>query len=121
MPMATTPTRTMGARTTTDVARWIPVVRIGGRSMLPTLVHGQVLVTRPARGRITEGDVAVFTAATGRLYVKRIAGMPGDIVTLGAGRLYVNGRAWGGGPRTACAHVQRWRVPDGHCDQQGTH
>lgn len=115
MPMATTPTRTMGARKTTDVARWIPVVRIGGRSMLPTLVHGQVLVTRPARGRIAEGDVVVFTAATGRLYVKRIAGMPGDIVTLGAGRLYVNGRAWGGGPRTAGAHVQRWRVPDGHC------
>jgi signal peptidase I len=116
MPTAKMPMRTMGQRTTTNVAaRWIPVVRIRGRSMLPTLAHGQVLVTRPARGRIAKGDVVVFTAATGRHYVKRIAGMPGDVVTLEAGRLYVNGRAWDGGPRTAGAHVERWRVPDGHC------
>lgn len=87
--------------------------------MLPTLTHGQVLFTRPARGPIAVGDVVVFTAAIGGLYVKRIAGMPGDIVTLEAGRLYVNGRAWDGGPRTTGAHVERWRVPDGHCFMVG--
>ena len=74
--------------------------------MLPTLAHGQALFTRPPRGHIA--------AATGRLYVKRIAGMPGDVVTLEAGRLYVNGRASDGGPRTPGARVERWRVPDGH-------
>ena len=87
--------------------------------MLPTLTHGQVLFTRPARRPIAVGDVVVFTAAIGGLYVKRIAGMPGDIVTLEAGRLYVNGRAWDGGPRTTGAHVERWRVPDGHCFMVG--
>ena len=83
--------------------------------MLPTLTHGQVLFTRPARRPIAVGDVVVFTAAIGGLYVKRIAGMPGDIVTLEAGRVYVNGRAWDGGPRTPGARVERWRVPDGQC------
>jgi signal peptidase I len=83
--------------------------------MLPTLAPGQVLATRPTRGRIGKGDVVVFAAATGHLYVKRIAGMPGDVVTLGAGRLYVNGRPWDWGPGTAGAHVERWLVPDGQC------
>lgn len=83
--------------------------------MLPTLAPGQVLATRPARGRIGKGDVVVFASATDRLYVKRIAGMPGDVVTLGAGRLYVNGRAWDGGPHTIGAHVAHWLVPDGQC------
>ena len=50
--------------------------------MLPTLAHGQILVTRPACGYFAKGDVVVFTTATGHLYVKRIAGMPGDLVAL---------------------------------------
>ena len=83
--------------------------------MLPTLAHGQVLFTRPARGHIAVGDVVVFTAATGRLYVKRVAAMPGDVVTLEAGRVYVNGRAWDGASRIPGARVERWRVPDGRC------
>lgn len=105
----------MGLPTATDRARWIPAVRICGRSMLPTLAPGQVLVTRPAFGRIRQRDVVVFAAATDRLYVKRIAGVPGDVVTLSAGRLYVNGLPWGSGPCTSGAHVERWQVTDDHC------
>lgn len=115
MQTVTTPKRTMGVHTTTDMARWTPCVRIRGRSMLPALAHGQILVTRPACGRFAKGDVVVFTTATGDLYVKRIAGMPGDLVTLEAGRLYVNGYSWDDGAPTTGAHVERWRVPDGHC------
>jgi signal peptidase I len=113
--MATALTRSTGSRTSTDAVRWIPFVRICGRSMLPTLAHGQVLLTRPVRGRVAAGDVVVLSAATGRLYVKRIAALPGDVVTLGAGRLYVNGRSWDGGPHAAAAYVARWHVPPGHC------
>ena len=105
----------MGLPTATDRVRWIPAVRICGRSMLPTLAPGQVLVTRPAFGRIRQRDVVVFAAATDRLYVKRIAGVPGDVVTLSAGRLYVNGLPWGSGPCTSGAHVERWQVTDDHC------
>jgi signal peptidase I len=82
--------------------------------MLPALAHGQLLLTRPTRGRIRAGDIVVFTTPGGRLYVKRIAGMPGDIVSLEAGRLRVNGVAWSGGPGVAVARVERWLVPDGH-------
>ena len=85
MPTATRPTR-MAARTTTDVARWIPAVRVRGRSMLPALAPGRVLVTRPAWGRIGKGDVVVFATDDGRLYVKRIGAMPGDVVMLRSGR-----------------------------------
>lgn len=113
--MATKRTRIMGTRTPVEVARWIPVLRVKGRSMLPTLTDGQVLVMRPARGRIAQRDIVVFAAADRRLYVKRIAGMPGDVVTLEAGRLYVNGRAWDGSPRVVGVHVEQWRVPEGHC------
>lgn len=112
---ATTPTSTMGRRTAIDQTRWIPLVRIRGRSMLPTLAPGQMLATRPARGRIRRGDVVVFAATTGRLYVKRIVGMPGDVVTLEAGRLHVNGHPWGSGPCTSGVHVRRWQVTDGQC------
>ena len=105
MQTVTAPKRTMGVHTTTDMARWTPCVRIRGRSMLPTLAHGQILVTRPACGYFAKGDVVVFTTATGHLYVKRIAGMPGDLVALEAGRLSVNGRAWDDGVPTAGAQV----------------
>ena len=115
MQTVTAHKRTMGVGTTADMARWTPCVRIGGRSMLPTLAHGQILVTRPACGYFAKGDVVVFTTATGHLYVKRIAGMPGDLVALEAGRLSVNGRAWDDGVPTAGAHVERWMVPEGHC------
>lgn len=115
MPTGAVPPRTMVPRTATDAARWVPLVRIRGRSMLPTLAPGQVLATRPARGRIARGDVVVFPAATGHLYVKRIVGMPGDVVTLAAGCLSVNGRPWGIGPRATSAHAARWKLGDGQC------
>lgn len=88
--------------------------------MQPTLRAGQVLLTRPAGGRVAAGDVVVLFAiasdvlAPDALYVKRVAAGPGDVVELEAGCLYVNGRPWSGRPRVAGARVQTWRVPDDH-------
>jgi signal peptidase I len=97
------------------VARWIPVVRIRGRSMQPTLRAGHVLLTRPAGRHVAVGDVVVLAPAEpGPLYVKRVAAGPGDVVELEAGRLYVNGRSWNGRTRVAGARVRTWRVPEGH-------
>jgi len=59
-PTGTKPTPVI---TSTDVARWTPLVRIRGRSMQPTLAAGQVLLTRPARGRLAIGDVVVVDDA----------------------------------------------------------
>jgi len=110
-PTGTKPTPVI---TSTDVARWTPLVRIRGRSMQPTLAAGQVLLTRPARGRLAIGDVVVATTPAGARIVKRIAAAPGDVVTVEAGRLAVNGQPRDGQPRLAGAHVQTWHVPPGH-------
>jgi signal peptidase I len=82
--------------------------------MHPTLEHGQLLLTRPRIGHLQVGDIVVFTAGPGVRYVKRIAGNPGDLVELEAGRLFVNQRSHDGQPRTAGARVETWCVPDGH-------
>lgn len=112
-PMRPAPALTM--RTSTpDVARWTALVRIRGRSMQPTLTHGQMLVTRPAGGSIAVGDIVVVTTVPGNRYVKRVAAGPDDVVELEAGRLYVNHRPWDGRPRVVGARVETWRVPNGH-------
>ena len=82
--------------------------------MHPTLTHGQLLLTRPRGGRLKVGDIVVVEMKSGERYVKRIAAGPGDLVELEAGRLFVNQRSYDGRPRAAGAHVQTWRVPDGH-------
>lgn len=109
---APTPMPTTGS-TATDVARWTPLVRIRGRSMLPALAPGQLLLTRPA-GSVAVGDIVVLTNDRGTRYVKRIAAGPGDVVELEGGRLYVNDPARSRRAGATGAHVASWRVPDGH-------
>ncbi|WP_338420023.1 signal peptidase I [Raineyella fluvialis] len=87
--------------------RWSPLVRVEGRSMLPTLRPGRVLVTRPPVGRLRVGDVVVIAAPDGGRLVKRLAAGPGDVVRMGAGRLSVNG------PPPSGAYIETWRVPSG--------
>lgn len=82
--------------------------------MHPTLTHGQLLLTRPRGGRLEVGDIVVIAMEGGERYAKRIAAGPGDLVELEAGRLFVNQRSYDGRPRRTGAHVQTWRVPDGH-------
>lgn len=108
------PTATMPATPTIDGARWTPLVRVQGRSMQPTLAHGQLLLTRPTLRRVKVGDIVVLTAGRHARYVKRIAAGPGDVVELEAGRLFVNQQAQDGRPRSAGARVETWRVPTGH-------
>lgn len=108
------PAATMPASPTIDVARWTPLVRVRGRSMQPTLEHGQLLLTRPAFRRVKVGDIVVLTAGRNARHVKRIAAGPGDVVELEAGRLFVNQQAQDGRPRSAGARVETWHVPTGH-------
>ncbi|MCL4222826.1 MAG: S24/S26 family peptidase, partial [Phycisphaerales bacterium] len=74
--------RTTPTITTIDVARWIPLVRIRGRSMHPALAPGQILLTRPRSTGVAVGDVVVLTTTRGTLYVKRVAARAGDVVAL---------------------------------------
>lgn len=71
--------------------------RVRGDSMRPALYAGDVVVfLRPMRpGR---GDVVMIRQPSGGSdYIKRVAGLPGDTVSLdaGSGELWVNGQACG--------------------------
>ena len=90
----------------TAVADWNPVP---SGSMRPTILEGDVvLVNRLAYdlklpltdhillplGEPRRGDIAVFSSPQdGTRLIKRIVGLPGDLVELRQGRLYLNGEA----------------------------
>ena len=66
-----------------------PTLQPGDR-ILATLYHGLGSLPRPERG-----DVVVFRSLSGteELLVKRVIGMPGDLVELREGHLFVSGHA----------------------------
>ncbi len=71
-------------------------VRVDGLSMTPTLQNGEfVLVNRLAYqlGSPTRGDIIVFRSVNQPdLYlIKRIIGVPGDTISIGGGRVVVDG------------------------------
>jgi signal peptidase I len=68
---------------------WIP-----SGSMAPTLTPGdQIVVTRYIRSTPERGDVIVFRSPAGSddLIVKRVVGMPGDLVDSRLGRVRIGG------------------------------
>ncbi|MGI6264224.1 MAG: signal peptidase I [Acutalibacteraceae bacterium] len=69
---------------------WLPVLRIVGFSMSPTLEEGEIVVA--ARNvRIKSGDVAAFYIGN-KLLVKRCVAGPGSVVDIDeSGRVYVDG------------------------------
>lgn len=73
-----------------------PVI-VNGTSMYPTFKEGDILSTK---NRFTENDlqygsVIVFKndATNGRIYIKRIEGVPGDRIAIKNGKLIRNGSA----------------------------
>jgi signal peptidase I len=88
------------------LAAWLTLgqrrVAVRGRSMVPLLdEHELVLVDRLAYrlGRPSRGDVALVRSrpSTGRsgrpaLLLKRVVGLPGEVVTLARDRLLIDGR-----------------------------
>ena len=70
---------------------------IPSSSMAPTLVPGDHIVVTPYRfsARPVQGDVIVFrsTRKADELLIKRVIGVPGDLVETRAGRVIVSGHA----------------------------
>jgi signal peptidase I len=74
-------------------------VRVDGFSMLPTLHDGEfVLVNKLAyhTGSPTRGDIIVFRSVDPRSnqdLIKRVIGLPGDMIAIRSGKVIVNGQA----------------------------
>lgn len=93
------------------------LVRVAGDSMAPTYHSSDLLTTRPAGRlgtRVRRGDVVVFHHGGLRM-IKRVVGLPGDLLELEAGRLFVNGQSVDGRPRLPGAYTRVWRVPAASC------
>lgn len=90
------------------------VVVVAGDSMAPTYRSSDLLLTRRvgrASAVLSRGTVAVFRR-DGLPMIKRAVGLPGDIVEMEAGNLFVNGEPVNGRDRVSGAHTHTWLVPE---------
>ena len=65
-----------------------------GPSMLPTLVSGDIGITKSTLFSMNEpkrGDLISFRFPTAQAYTKRVVGMPGDTILIVDNQLFVNG------------------------------
>lgn len=71
-------------------ARWVPT-----GSMIPTINIGDRLIVEKVFKNVRRGDIIVFrpTPESGLKedLVKRVIGLPGDLISIEAGRIFVNG------------------------------
>jgi signal peptidase I len=94
------------------------IYSVPSASMSPTLRPGDhIIVTRYLSDRPGRGDVVVFHHPAGRdLTVKRIVGIPGDLVESREGRVRVSGRVLSEPYATdgGSMHIAPQLVPAGH-------
>jgi len=74
-------------------------VKVEGTSMMPTLTDQERIFINKftyhyGLGSVSRGDMVVFwyPLDTSKSYIKRIIGVPGDVVKIASGVVYVNGQ-----------------------------
>lgn len=94
-------------------------IRVDGASMEPTLVSGEyVIVSRLSYrfGSPQRGDIIVFHFPRDpkEEYIKRVIGLPGDVVEVKNGSVYVNGQFLDETYlKVSTNYVGTWNVPAG--------
>lgn len=98
---------------------FIKPFKVEGMSMEPFLRDGDRILVRRcfAAPEVSRGDVVVIKAPEGGYAVKRVAAVPGDIVAVERGELFVNGRSEGkiepGGGDLISLHGKE-KIPEGY-------
>jgi signal peptidase I len=105
-------------------------------SMLDTLHEGQMVLVDKLTPRLTglsRGDIVVFAPPPrdgddGTPFIKRVIGLPGDVVELRDGQVHINGIAldesayvYRGQPTLPTDGVSAWHVPAGQLFVLGDH
>ncbi|ANU27226.1 signal peptidase I [Planococcus versutus] len=67
-------------------------VAVHGESMMPTFEENDKVVLAKIYS-IENFDMIVFTAPNGVNFIKRVIGIPGDIISIQDDQLYINGKA----------------------------
>ena len=73
----------------------ISIMKVEGNSMSPTFKDGQKLVFSKINIRsesLKRGEVVIFRDKDEKKYIKRVIGLPGELVEIKKGKVFVNGR-----------------------------
>ena len=75
---------------------------IVGSSMYPTYHNGQNAIARKAILPLSRNEVVIAISPVEKLFIKRLAGMPGDTVTIDPeGKIFINDKPYGYGEGNA--------------------
>ena len=77
------------------ITTFIKPTIVHGDSMEPSLHDGDYLLVSKAAYKISEpkkGDIVIFPVTEEKkLYIKRVVGVPGDVISIEKGVVYING------------------------------
>lgn len=97
----------------------ISIINVDGSSMSPTFHDGDRLIFSKiniSSKSLKRGEVVVFEGKDKRRYVKRIVGLPGELVEIKEGKVFVNGEALKTAYEENYTHhynVDKWYLKDG--------
>ena len=77
-----------------NLGLWPLLYVVRGSSMEPSLLNGDVLLVTRWRRQLRRGDIVIVDSPDGTdigWQVKRVVGLPGDVVSFECGLMYVNG------------------------------